>query len=426
MSSAQEENDHDLYAAIKWERLARQLDENHLLPIVVVEAILDTLGLPAVVELIGKLAHPGAVCLALAEQIAAGKTPDSDGDAIHWASRAAACGLPAGSTPRLIAIGLDVGEFAAQPTEKARERLLDLTREVQDRSVRWETGRLGEWMDACAVAARKDLFGLAAAEALLKGPGWYTCWLRFTTSLVVAEAASADQQSQSGLEALRILTKVQNPFLGEPRACDLYPIHGRIDETIWRAVSLLDDQAWKEALEILDRVSAATSTTISGEIGGPVRRDSLLHLAVKTATSTRRSTAQALINDEIQNGGERRYYSDLAEYRLVAARLALTADDRTEAQRHWTDACRLLIAYGWHKDITIYELLDPLPSLITVDPARVRVAVAKLQPLCERFFATHGWQRNASCAEPMVAATRGSRPLCPFRVDPAKTVEIVQ
>ena len=400
LSSANEDGDRDLYAPANWERLAKRLDENDLPSAEVVEAILDTFGLPAVVELIEKLDHPGTFCLALAEAIAAGTVSDSDRDALYWASRAADCGLPPGSTPRLIAIGVDAREIDAQPIEKAREHLLDLTREVQDRSVRWETGQLGEWMDACTIAARNDRIGLAAAEALLKGPGWHTCWLRFTIGLVVAEAASADEQSQSCLEALRILTEVQDPFLGEPRACDLYPIQSRIEETIRRAVSLLDDQAWEEALEVLNRVSAAISTTIRGEIGGPVRRDRLLHLAAETATPTRRTAAQRLINDEIENGGRGRYYSDLAEYRLVAARLALDLDDPTEARRHWTDACRLLGAYGWHKDVTIYELLNPLPALIAVDPARGRAAVAKVQPLCERVpqhtdgkETRHAWSR---------------------------------
>ena len=190
ISSAQEESDHDLYAPINWERLAKQLDENHLLSADVVEAILDTLGLRTLVELIDKLHHPGSLCLALAEAIAARKASDSAGSAFDWAERAAECGLPPGSTSRLISIGVDVGRAARQPVQKARECLLDLTREVQERSVRWETGKLGEWMDACAIAAINDPLGLAAAEALLEGPGWYTCWLRFTIALLIAEVGS--------------------------------------------------------------------------------------------------------------------------------------------------------------------------------------------------------------------------------------------
>ena len=356
--------------------MAKRLDARPLPPSEVIEAILDTCGFPAVIELIRKLAQPGAYCLALAESIAAGTAPDSEGDARNWALRAVRCGLPPGSLSRVIALGLDVAEVNTQPIEEARERLLNLTREIQTSPVRFGTGTLDEWMDACTVATRNDRDGLTSAEALLKGPGWYTCWLRFAMVVVVAERESQACQSRLGLAAVRILTEVRDPFLGDPRACDLYSIHGLIEETIRRAVSLLDDQDWEEAIEILGGVCDAISTTI--------RRDRLLHLVVETATSTRLHVAQRVIDEEIKNGGGGRYYSDLADYQLVAARLALKLGNLANARGHWMEACRLLVAYGWRKDITIYELLNPLPTLIAVNPARGRAAVARVQPLCKR------------------------------------------
>lgn len=374
----------DPAAPISWEGLADWLDQTALPASTVVDAILDTYGLPAVVGLIQQLDHPGNFCLALAESISTGSTPDSHGSPRLWASAASGHGLPPGNAHRLIALGVEVADLAAQPVPDARAVLLDLTREVQDRSVRWETGRLGEWLDACALAARRDPLGLRSAEALVAGPGWYRCWLRFTVALVRAEAAPAVDQSRLSVDALHLLTEDLNPFSGDPRACDLYPIHRVIDATIRRAVSLLNDQAWGEALRVLADVSSSITTTLSGELGGPIPPDRLLRLAVEKATSTRRAASEALLKDEIESGGGGRYYADLAEYRLLGARLALTGGDRSEAWRLWIDACRMLTAYGWHKDITIYELLDPLPALITADPARGRACVAKLQPLCER------------------------------------------
>ena len=121
LSSTHEDGDSYLYVPVNWRQLAKRLDESDLLPTKAVEVVLDTFGLPAVVELIGKLAHPGAYCLALAESIAVGKAPDSDGDALYWASRAANCGISPGSTWRLMAIGVDVSVVDTQPIEKARE-----------------------------------------------------------------------------------------------------------------------------------------------------------------------------------------------------------------------------------------------------------------------------------------------------------------
>ncbi|MFJ2735073.1 hypothetical protein [Streptomyces sp. NPDC087317] len=55
------------------------------------------------------------------------------------------------------------------------------------------------------------------------------------------------------------------------------------------------------------------------------------------------------------------------------------------------------MAYGWRKDITVHELLDPLPALVTADPARGRARVARIQPLCERLVLhTDGKETNAA------------------------------
>ena len=373
-----------LYGSMDWDSLADSLDDGALPATEVISSILDTFGIESVVDLIAKLEHPGTACLTLAESVSSGRAPDSHGDAMYWATRAVDAGLPIGGISRLLAIGANVPSVTRQSVRPARSQLLELTRKVQESNVCTEPARVAEWLDACAVAARRDPVGLNAAEALLRGPGWYICWLRFTIALAVAEVGPVTEQSESALAAIRILTEEDDPFAGAPRACDLYSLHGMIDETIRRAVSRLNDASWKKAIELLDRVSAVTSTSLRGTLNGPIVRSALLHIAVDTATTTRHAAVQKLINEEISNGGSGRYYSDLAHYRLVAARLALNAKNVAEASRQWTEACRLLIAYGFHKDATIYGLLDPLTAMIPLDPIRGRAAVAKLQPLCER------------------------------------------
>ncbi|MCY4673284.1 MAG: ATP-binding protein [Bacteroidetes bacterium] len=375
-----ENSDSKLYSPLNWKLLARQIDENYLSPRYVVEAILDTLGERALVEFIEKLSHSGPTCLEFAKAIAAGKASELAGSASDWAKRAAKCDLPSGHAYCLMALGVDVDQISHRPVQKAQKNLLSLTRKVQDYTALGKTGLLREWMDACSVAAANDPLGLASAKALLEDPGWYICWLRFTIALVSAEAASNSKKSHLSLAALRILTTSQKPLPDKPRVVDLFPIRFVIYDTFKRAVDLLDDQAWKEGISLLIRVCDANFMGLSS----PIRRDRFLNLIIETATPTRGAVALAYVRDEIENSRDNNFYSDLAELRLIAARLALKINDPTEARRHWTDACRLLVAYGWRKDTTIFELLDPLHTLINVDPARGRAAVAKIQPLCER------------------------------------------
>jgi hypothetical protein len=236
--------------------------------------------------------------------------------------------------------------------------------------------QVATWLDLLCLAARRDAFGLNTAEALIAGPGWYRCWLKFCIAVARAEQEGAAERSPLALQALGLLSEETDPFAGDPRACDLYEFHSLIGSTIRRAVVMLDDRDWDVALQTLTEVSKAINTTMSGELGGPLPADELLELAVSTASPDRYTIAEILVQAETENGAASRYYSDLGRYRMIGARLAVAAGNRDQARALWEDACRFLVAYGWHKDITIYELLDPLPSLITANHARGRAAVA--------------------------------------------------
>jgi hypothetical protein len=196
-----------------------------------------------------------------------------------------------------------------------------------------------------------------------------------------------------------MLTADLRPFVGEPRSCDLYSLHEVIADTLSHALGMLGDQHWCQGLRILKKVSDSISTTLFGELGGPVPSDLVLKLAIEGASANRRNTVEQLIKEVIAEGSSRRYYSDLAEYRLQAARLALASNDREEAAKLWQEACVFLTAYGFHKDITIYEVLDPLPVLIEKAPALARFRIAQAQALCER-VPLHTDQRETSHAWP--------------------------
>jgi hypothetical protein len=374
----------DLAAPIDWDRLAEWAEHDDLPMPDMIDAVVDTYGTDGAIQLIHALDKPGEACLAYAEKLAA-KLPSEEGalSPRTWAVAAVAHGVRAGSIHRLLKLGVRPGSIA-QPTAASREQLMELTRAVQEHSIQFDkNGNLEAWLDATTLAAHLDEDVLRAEQVLVAGEGWYRCWLRFAIGLSKAEASSAEK-SPLALNALRLLTEDLRPFAGDPRACDLYSLRGLIYDTITRAIKLLEDLDWEEGFEILNRVSGSITTSLFGELNGPVAPDFLLRLVAETATPTRHRFAEALIADEIAKGSARRYYSDLAEYRLVAARLALAAKDGERATALWREACEFLTAYGHHKDITIYEVLDPLPVLIRADPRRGRQRVATIQGLCER------------------------------------------
>ncbi|MBB4930686.1 hypothetical protein F4561_001506 [Lipingzhangella halophila] len=402
---AEEPGENGLDRPVSLDHIAEWLEErgDQAAADAVVKTLLDTVGIEAVTDLVLRLATGGPACLALAEQIAAGSVPSEEGSAADWAQEAAELGYVLGTGHRLLALGVaaaDLAEgLATDETSTARNTLFSLTHDVQNEQVRWSPVSVAKWLDALAITAQTDPIALDTVPALVQGPGWYPCWLRFAIALARAEAAAAPTRSGLVIEALGLLTADLSPFTGSPRACDLYPIHPLIEESVRRAVTLVSDQDWPQAWQTLIHVSREISVSLRGEMGGPLPADTLLTIAVEHATPARRASVDEAVRNEFLQQAGGRYYSDLARYRLIHARLALTADDLAEAEEHWLAACHFLVAYGWRKDITVYEVLDPLPALVTADPARGRARAARIQPLCERLV-HHTDGKETSAARP--------------------------
>ncbi|MGC0405168.1 hypothetical protein RKD27_007812 [Streptomyces sp. SAI-126] len=367
----------------------------------VIKTLLDTVGIEAVTDLLPLLETGGPACLVLGEQIAVGAVPGEAGSAADWAQKAADLGYRSGTAHRLLALGVSATVLAAglatDETSTARDTLFSLTHDVQNEQVRWSPVPVARWLDALAITAQTDPIALDAVPALVQGPGWYPCWLRFAITLARAEAAEAPTRSGLAIEALGHLTADLNPFTGKPRACDLYSIHPLIEESVRRATALASDQDWPQVWKTLIHVSREISVSLRGEMGGPLAADTLLMIAVEQTTPARQASVDEAVRNEFLQQAGGRFYSDLARYRLIHARLALTAGILAEAEEHWLAACHFLVAYGWRKDITVYEVLDPLPTLVTADPARGRARVARIQPLCERLVHhTDGKETNAA------------------------------
>ena len=369
---------------IAWDQLSEWLDDEPRVLRDVIAAIVDTQGAAGVDAACAHVNDRSAFCLGVAELISSSATSASLGSLDDWVTAAIDQDGGHRFARRLLALGVDVEHLGVGPIADERRRLLELTQEIQEPQVRWENGPLEAWLNCCAIAARRDSAALDLVDSLILGDGWYRCWLRFTVALSRAEASTEDR-SHLSLEAIGRLTEDLRPFAGDPRSCDLYSIHETIAATIDCAVEMLHGPDWVEGIRTLKRVSDRISTTLRGERGGPVPVDMILDLATKSAGSPeQRECAGLLIRTEVEENSGGRYYSDLASDRLYAARLELSAADPASAAESWREACSFLGGYGWHKDTTIYELLDPLTVLIAADPKRGRRCVADVQGLCER------------------------------------------
>ncbi|MBM4523044.1 hypothetical protein GS462_00315 [Rhodococcus hoagii] len=377
-----------------------------------VDVLSATLDEKAVVSLEPRMAHRGTYCLAIAEKVHAGAMSPANGDALEWAMKAHHFGAAAGEMHRLKALGVPLpADPVSNPT---RASLLDTTSAVQGKRPEYH---LGHWIDLL-VAVAHDPLTLDAIEAAVAGDGWYRGWLKFQIGLVRAEAGVPQDQSALAYAAMGHLKNDLRPYAGSPRAVDLYWARNFIDSSIERVVALLDEEHWRPGIDLLFEVSSAVNRSLQGEMGSLLPPDKLLLLAIETAPRAELNYTRGLIDRELNERSTGRYYSDIAEYKLMAARLELrrstTADGITQAQCRsdadgetdasrtadaessppvaqnirdlWTEACTLFLGYGFHKDIAIFEILEPVTTITEYDRPQARMRLEWLQPLCYRVW----------------------------------------
>src|SRR5690606_5349223 len=97
------------------------------------------------------------------------------------------------------------------------------------------------------------------------------------------------KRSNTGYDVVSIFSMLNEdvrPFVGNPRACDLYKIHDLIRYSLERGLALVDTRdEWEIVLEIVKNVSTSTATRFDQEDGGPISVGTVIDLLLPYATS---------------------------------------------------------------------------------------------------------------------------------------------
>ncbi|ECG8596201.1 ATP-binding protein [Salmonella enterica subsp. salamae] len=217
----------------------------------------------------------------------------------------------------------------------------------------------------------------------LEGDGWYRCWLRFVLAVALAEAAAVKDESYDILAAFEELTKDTRPFVGSPRACDLYLIHPIIKASLVRALKLLKTrEEWEKALSIISMVRNDTTTYLDRDENSPLSGDVLYSFFL--AHTVKPEIADLIIKkleDELESmEANGTYYSVHALERMKLAQLYAKTSP-LEAIKHWQQAIVFLLSYGFRKDITLFDIIECVPALRLHSRESAIRALISLRPL---------------------------------------------
>ncbi|MFF2367837.1 AAA family ATPase [Streptomyces sp. NPDC058122] len=344
---------------------------------------------------------------------------------------AAAAWASAPCSPRqLLDHGVPVADLAEEVLRgDAITVLQEATRAALTGSHSDLSGPVSRWLELLAVAQASDPHTPARLLPLLDGEGFYRAWLRFAVATiglgrdVGTGRISAESGSAAARVALDQLAGNAAAFTGQPNATELGQIHWLVRQVLHKAVALLRGSDLALGIASLQRVSQRTTTSLMGMAGtGPLITTELLSLLAHSVGQAGADVIHELMRTLRSAQSDRRStYAEDADFELEMARVSLACGDREEAQRCWERAARFMCAYGGHKDITIEELLDPLPQLVQADPAQARVRMARTQPLvylvaeCTDGRGTAGtpkeWWRLLARLDPRAAAQLAARVL---------------
>ncbi|KOX42417.1 AAA family ATPase [Streptomyces sp. NRRL F-7442] len=379
------------------QRVARFLDQEALTsPERALEVLLDCLGFVPLLEGAEYIERPdrrAALLLHLAD------ARGSVGGTLPSARTLATAAWASGPCDprRLLRHGLAVADLAEEIFSPDITTILtEATREVLTDHASGLSGPVSRWLALLAVAHAADPQTPARLLPQLGGDGFYRTWLRFAIATlglrqdVAAGKLPAATASATARVALEHLARHTAPFTGRPRASDLADIHGLVRQVLHEAVALLHSDDVALGIAALQAVSEGTTTSLMGMAGtGPLITTELLSLLAASAGQAGGDVVHELMRAlRAAHAEHRALYTESADFELEMARVSLACGDPQEAQQCWDRAARYMGAYGSHKDITIEELLEPLPQLMQADPVQARVRLAQVQPLV--YLVAHG------------------------------------
>lgn len=229
-----------------------------------------------------------------------------------------------------------------------------------------EGSALETWVDTVSVLAAVDPDRLEILEREVSRGGWYRSWLQFVIAVSRAEArirVDPEAASRAAAVAFRLLTVDADPYLGRPRAMDLALLRAVVRRSIERGLAALrTDSDWDVAIGSLDAVASGTGR--AGLLSAPILPESVGEMLEPYAERLAvRERVKAAVEARVREAEERgEYFSNHADIELAAARAIAGTGDREAALAHWRSAVVYLAAYGYRKDVTLYQLLEALPA----------------------------------------------------------------
>lgn len=194
---------------------------------------------------------------------------------------------------------------------------------------------------------------------------WFYNWIIYSIKMaeLCANAVQMDSKSicESAITNLELLLQDTEVFKGEPRTCDLYFLQNELTRSYECAVELVVKNGTVEDLEkalgILERLDDETGTSFDHSMGGPLTDAEFLRLISHFLTIDNYEIVKPYLLRTQEKIEKNEVYDCIAAAKLRFVSL-ISKYNQSEALEYFDICTRYLVAYGFHKDIILEQIMN--------------------------------------------------------------------
>lgn len=190
----------------------------------------------------------------------------------------------------------------------------------------------------------------------LQNYNWFRNWIIYL--ILINNINTQRDKSEDIITAFSYLVRDLEPFKGATRTCDLYKQLQYINISFRKGLALCNKNkdTLRKCLDLLIKVTN-TTTYLDNSKNGPLTEEDFFELVLDFLPEDfSLNSIEHEINDSSYSG----YYQDLANLFFHYSTILFKQNNKLDAERYYKLGVQSMLGYGFHKDISIYEILDCL------------------------------------------------------------------
>jgi len=218
---------------------------------------------------------------------------------------------------------------------------------------------------------------------IFESHNWFYNWLIYfikVKQFKVLEAIDS-LKIRNAFDSLAFNT---DPFYGNPRACDLYPLHDFVYDSLNDGLSFIEEKEdWSYVLRILNKVSIETTTYLQNSPGGPIATNSFFKLLIENINENNFACAIELLVGQYERNIDDQFHAFLSEYCFQLVKAYAFINDSGKAELYFKQGVEYVAGYTWRRDLTLEDLTESIVGLSSINDCLGNKYILRLKELVD-------------------------------------------